>query len=106
MEAYTRTRGRFPGCSRVRGCVLEAAQAMFSIDEIPMFTWKIARCPLRCNVICLISIARGACARAKTAVRNVERPGSGASLTVCEDQDAFLDPLSTVNCLLCLYQMW
>ena len=50
MEAYTRTRGRFPGCSRVRGCVLEVAQAMFSIDEIPVFTWKIARCPLQCDL--------------------------------------------------------
>jgi len=46
MEAYTRTRGRFPGYSRVRGRVLEAAQAMFSVDEIPVFTRKIARCPL------------------------------------------------------------
>jgi hypothetical protein len=50
------------------------------------------------NVICLIGISCGACARAKAAVGYAERPRFGVSL--CEDQNAFLDVL--IPCAYCV----
>lgn len=50
------------------------------------------------NVIRLIGISCGACARAKAAVGYAERPRFGVSL--CEDQNAFLDVL--IPCAYCV----